>query len=187
MPSAKFEIKRKCEVCGATFLAKTLESRYCSSKCSNIAYKRRKALNAKTERQNEMVTLIPEMRDYISVPEAEALFGVCQKTIRRLIRRGEIHSVNLGQRLTRVSKEELKTRFPLRGKPIDRSKPLPHLYNMEPENCYTIGEIADMFGIDDSTVYKHIRKYSIPIRQIGNYVYAPKPDIDNLYKDVIKQ
>ena len=31
-----------------------------------------------------------------------------------------------------------------------------------------------------------IRKYSIPTRQIGNYVYAPKADIDNLYKDVVK-
>lgn len=187
MPKAKYEIKRKCEVCGATFLAKTLDSHYCSTKCSNIAYKQRKRQQEKIEQLNRMVSIIPENRDFISVPEAEAMFGVCQETIRRLIRKGEIHSINLGKRLTRVSKEELKAILPLRGTPIDRSKPLPHLYNMEPENCYTIGEIAEMFGMNDSTVYTHIRKYSIPIRQIGNYVYAPKPDIDNLYKDVIKQ
>ena len=29
MPEAKFQIKRKCEVCGNTFIAKTLDSRYC--------------------------------------------------------------------------------------------------------------------------------------------------------------
>ena len=33
-----------------------------------------------------------------------------------------------------------------------------------------------------STVYQHIRKYSIPTRQIGNFVYVPKKEIDNLYK-----
>ena len=30
MPALKFQIKRKCEMCGATFIAKTLESKYCS-------------------------------------------------------------------------------------------------------------------------------------------------------------
>nr|MCB6595746.1 DNA-binding protein [Bacteroides cellulosilyticus] len=32
--------------------------------------------------------------------------------------------------------------------------------------------------------YAHIRKYSIPTRQIGNYVYAHKESIDKLYKDI---
>lgn len=187
MPEAKFEIKRKYEVCGVAFIAKTLESRYCSRKCSQKAYKQRKAQEQKVSLLNQLVTQIPEARDFISVPEAEAMFGVSQDTIRRLVRNGELLSINLGKRLTRVSKRELMNRFPLRNRPLDRSKPLPHLYNMEPENCYTIGEIAKMFGINDNTVYGHIRKYSIPIRQIGNYVYAPKPDIDQLYKDVIKR
>lgn len=187
MPEAKFEIKRKCEVCGATFIAKTLESRYCSRSCAQKAYKQRKAQEQKSEEQNQLVIQIPEARDYISVPEAEAMFGISQDTIHRLIRLGEIHSINIGKRLTRVSKQELKNKYPLREKPIDQSKPMPHLYNMEPENCYTIGEIAAKFGVSEATVNAHIRKYSIPIRQIGNYVYAPKPDIDHLYKDVIKK
>lgn len=49
MPKAKFEIKRKCEVCGVAFIAKTLESRYCSRKCSQKAYKQRKAQEQNTE------------------------------------------------------------------------------------------------------------------------------------------
>lgn len=42
MPAAKFEIKRKCSICGEEFLAKTIESWYCSPRCSKIAWKRRK-------------------------------------------------------------------------------------------------------------------------------------------------
>ena len=37
MPAAKFEITRQCKVCGETFVAKTIESWYCSPKCSKIA------------------------------------------------------------------------------------------------------------------------------------------------------
>lgn len=77
--------------------------------------------------------------------------------------------------------------LPLREDPIDRDLALPKPYNMEPEDCYTIGEIAAKFAIAESTVYSHIRKYSIPIRQIGRFVYAPKSEIDHLYKDVVKK
>ncbi len=36
------EIKRKCPICGKVFIIKTLESIYCSPKCSKIANKRKK-------------------------------------------------------------------------------------------------------------------------------------------------
>ena len=41
MPAIGFEIKRKCKVCGEVFLAKTLDSQYCSPKCSKVAWKRK--------------------------------------------------------------------------------------------------------------------------------------------------
>ena len=136
---------------------------------------------------DKVISLIPDGRDFISVAEAEAMFGVCKETIRRLIRSGEIQSINLGKRLTRVSKTELMERLPLREKPIVRDRALPKPYNMEPEDCYTIGEIAERFAISEGTVYSDIWKYSIPIRQIGRLVYAPKSEIDQLYKDIVKE
>lgn len=186
MPSAKYEIKRKCEECGAIFIAKTLDSHYCSKACTQKAYNRRKAESRKREQMDAIIATVPNGRDYISVAEAEAMFGISGKTIRRMIKSGKVPAINLGERLTRVSKSALLNMAPLREEPIDRSKPLPKFYSMEPEDCYTIGEISKKFGINDSTVYSHIRKYSIPTRQIGNYVYAPKNEIDNLYKDVVK-
>lgn len=186
MPAAKYEIKRKCLFCGATFLAKTLDSRYCSPACSKKAYNQRQAEEHKRQQQNLILAQIPDGRDYISVSEAQAMFGVSKDTIRRLIRSGQVPSINLGKRLTRISRTALLEKLPLRQEPIDRSKPLPRTYSLEPEDCYTIGEIAEKFGFNDSTVYLHIRKYSIPTRQIGNYVYAPKSEIDRIYKDVTR-
>ena len=65
--------------------------------------------------------------------------------------------------------------------PEVKTQPKKKLYSLEKEDCYSIGEIAKSFQISESTVYKHIRKYSIPTRQIGKYVYAPKIEIDHLY------
>lgn len=52
MPTIGFEIKRKCKVCGKVFVAKTLDSYYCSPKCGKVAWKRKKDVkdrNAKLE------------------------------------------------------------------------------------------------------------------------------------------
>lgn len=132
------------------------------------------------QKLDEVVKKIPKSKDYITVPEAYALFGISKETLYRLIRKGVISSVNVGERQTRVSKEELLKLYPLRKKALTKPKPVAKLYSLEPKDCYTIGEISKKFHLDDSTVYQHIRKYSIPTRQIGNFVYVPKKEIIHL-------
>ena len=104
-----------------------------------------------------------------------------------MIRRGQIPSINIGTRLTRINRKDLEKMFVKR--PIAKhikETPLPKKYSLEPEDCYTIGEICEKYHINDSSVWAHVRKYSIPSRQIGNYVYVPKEEIDNLYKSETK-
>ena len=148
MPAAKFEIKRKCQVCGQEFIAKTIESWYCSKRCSNIAYKRRKDEEKRNQRLDEIVKSIPKHQDYIKVSEAYALFGISKDTLYRLIHKGTMYRlihkgtishINLGTNQIRVSKEELLKLYPLRKKALTKPKPV-------------------------------------------DFVYAPKKEIDNLYK-----
>lgn len=89
MPAAKFEIVRECKVCGASFQAKTIESWYCSPRCSKIAWKRRKDEEQRLQRLDEVVKKIPKSKEYITVPEAYALFGISKETLYRLIRKGD--------------------------------------------------------------------------------------------------
>lgn len=89
----------------------------------------------------------------------------------------------MGTKQIRVSKEELMKMYPLRKTLLKNPpKPQPKLYSMEPKDCYTIAQACEKYHMNDSTLYLQIRKYSIPTRQIGNYVYVPKKEIDNLYK-----
>jgi hypothetical protein len=89
----------------------------------------------------------------------------------------------LGKHLIRIKRSELEANFLIR--PIareEKAKPTPKLYNLEPENCYTIGEVLIKYRMSESAFWAQLRKYSIPTRQIGKYVYVPKEEIDNLYK-----
>lgn len=176
------KIEKQCEVCGKPFSPKTVNSVYCSKNCSDIAYRKKKVLQKKEEQQQAVTDKITADRLYISVPEAFVLFGIAKSTLYRLIRQKKIPAINLGTRLVRIDRAAIEQMFPIRQTtPVTKEKQTAKLYSLEPNDCYTIGEIAKKFGISDSSVYKHIRKFSIPTRQIGKYVYAPKSEIDNIY------
>ena len=185
MAVAKYKIVRKCPVCGEEFFARTLESWYCSPKCSKVAWKRKHDEEKRQLELDKIVSNMPKSKEYISITEAYAMFGASRSTIYRLIYMKKISFIEPEKGIRLVCKGELMNLFPLRQSPLDTKPRKPvTMYRMEPEDCYTIGEISKKFHLDDSTVYAHIRKYSIPTRQIGNYVYAHKESIDKLYKDI---
>jgi excisionase family DNA binding protein len=190
MGVSQLKIPKICEQCGEPFEAKTVITRFCSHACGNKSGKEKKRLIKEAEQKQtllkESAKQIAEMqaRPYISITEATILFGISKDTIRRLVKSGKVPAINFGERLTRVSRshiEEMFTAVEISEMPEKKKKQSVKLYNLELEDCYTIGEISKKFGISESSVHKHIRKYSIPIRQIGNYVYAPKSEIDKLY------
>lgn len=183
MPASKYKLERKCERCGKTFLAKTIYSKYCSEACSKAAYREKKRESKKEEQRQELASKIPEERPYISIAEAVNLFGVSRDTIYRLIRSGRIPAINLGERLTRVSRDHIESMFPVVETTI-KEKPTPkpaNNYKFDSSDSYTIGEVSKVYGISDSTVYKSIRRMSIPICQKGRFVYVPKVEIDKVF------
>ena len=187
MPTIGFEIKRKCKVCGKVFVAKTLDSHYCSPKCGKVAWKRKRDAKDRNAKLEAIAKQVSDIREYISVKEAVAMFGVERSTLYRLIKLGRIPTINMGTRLTRIKRSEMEWLFLNRPESIaEKEKPAPKIYSLEPEDCYTITEICEKYHINDSSVWAHVRKYSIPSRQIGNYVYVPKQEIDNLYKSEVE-
>ncbi|HOU69293.1 MAG TPA: helix-turn-helix domain-containing protein [Paludibacteraceae bacterium] len=179
------KIQKPCAICGKLFTPKTVNSLYCSKKCGETAYRKKKAEQKKAEQFKTIADNVPSDRPFISIPEAIAIYGVAKSTLYRLIRQGKIPAINLGTRLLRISRTEIEQMFPERqqNEKAIVETPATKLYNLEPENCYCINDISEKFGISPSTVYAHIRKYSIPTRQIGSFVYAPKSEIDDLYNN----
>ncbi len=90
-----------------------------------------------------------------------------------MIRQSLIPSYNFGQRQTRLSRQYMDEHFKI--KVVGRKKKK-EVLSFEPKGCYTI---AKKFHINESSVFKHIRRHSIPTRQIGNYVYVPNQKLIN--------
>lgn len=182
MAKAKYNIERKCKMCGESFLAKTLNSVYCSRRCSWAGYRQKKRAEVQRQKLDEIAKSIPSTKDIISVKEATCLYSVSKETLYRLIRKKSITYINLGMRLIRLSRSELEKNFSHREESIQKGKEQPvKTYRLEIEDCYTIGEVSERFGVSASTVYTVIRKYSIPMRQIGKHVYVPKIEVNNLF------
>lgn len=174
---------KKCPICGTTFTPKTINSRYCSEQCSTKAYKRKVAEEKRQQELDAIAESVPDNRPYISVPEAIAIYGVAKSTLYRLIRQGHIPAINLGTRLLRIDRQKLESFFPPRQKTVkEESAPEPMLFDLSIENCYTISEVSEKYGISQTTVSNHIRKYGIPMRHQDNRIYVPKTEIHKLYK-----
>lgn len=184
MPASKYKIQRKCKVCGTLFYAKTVSSWYCSRNCTCAAYRIKKRDEKNEQKRKEKASKIPDDRPYISVAEAVALFGISRNSLYRLINNGTIPAINMGQRLTRISRAHLEASFPLIEEQPKELPVTPASFKFDESDCYTIGQITEIYGVSESTVYKAIRKQSIPSCQRGNYVYVPKVEIDKLFKSV---
>ncbi len=183
MPASKYQLERKCEICGNTFLAKTVYSKYCSSHCSNAAYRQKKKAEKKEQQRQELAAKVPQDRPYISIAEAVAIFGISRDTIYRLIRKGKLPAINLGERLTRISRTQIENLFPS-VEQMQETKNNPQLqksFKFDTSDSYTIGEISKKYGVSDSTVYKTIRKVGIPTCQKGKFVFVPKVEIDKIF------
>lgn len=186
MGISKLKIPKICEQCGKPFEAKTVATRFCSSTCTNkFSWEKKREEKERAHKQTlleESAKQIAEMqtRPYISITEATILFGISKDTIRRLVRAGKVPAVNLGQRLTRVSRSHIEAMFTA-IELSEKAEPKTVKMQYETDECYTINEISEKFGVSLSTVENVIRRNSIPKRQVGRFVYVPKQEIDKIF------
>jgi excisionase family DNA binding protein len=181
MGSPKFQVKKICKYCGNEFIAHQLNTVYCCKKCAVKGFTIAKRMAREEAQRVKIAEAIPDDRDYITLGEARALFAIGRATIYRLVKFGKIPAVNLGNRLIRVSRTYLEAHYPLRSKTED-VKCQSDIFDMSLDKCYKMAEIQEKYGVCHAAIFKQIRRYGIPIRQIGTCVYAPKKEIDAIYK-----
>jgi excisionase family DNA binding protein len=188
MGKSNLKIPKICEQCGKPFEAKTVATRFCRSYCvTKSGREKKRRVKEAEQKQTLLEKSIDKIADiqtrpYISITEATILFGISKDTIRRLIIAGKIPAFNIGQRLTRISRlhmEDMYTAVDLPEIPEEESVRMQY----DTDDCYKIGEVAEKFGISPSTVNKTIRRYSIPRRQVGKFVYVPKEQIEKLFSN----
>ena len=115
-----------------------------------------------------------QCREYISVSEATMLYGVSKDTVYRMIRKGVVLGINLGERLTRVRKSDFDNLFIGKGIEEEKKEETEKEKTYDIKDCYTLSEVSKKYNANPS-------KYNIPKQKIGSFVYVPKEKIDQIF------
>lgn len=109
--SSNIRITRKCQYCGKQFIAKTTVTKNCSDYCAKRAYKRRLKEQKITTSELETGATFHSVCDnlheklYLSVKETSRLYGVSEKTLRRMIALKRLPSIRFNRRIILLNKE----------------------------------------------------------------------------------
>jgi len=188
--SSNIEVQRICQNCGNEFTARTTTTLYCSKKCNSAVYKARirdskvKISNNETQRIKTQSIEGLKAKEFLTVRDVATLLNSSLRTVYRLIEQGNIKAVNIAKRKTLVKRSDLDKLF---------EKPQPEIFQMEIKSdtvqfdiseCYTLTEVQSKYGISETALQQLIKRYEIPKRKKGWFVYVPKTLIDNLFTKV---
>src|ERR1051326_8638062 len=109
--SSNIRVTKECEYCSQEFIAKTIQTRYCSHSCNNKAYKEAKhkkkveSVTSKTNPTNQP-KLNSSLINYGNLSEKEFLtindcsqpLNITTVTLRRWIKDGVIETKRLGKK-----------------------------------------------------------------------------------------
>ncbi len=122
--STNIKIEKICQYCKKTFVAKTLNTKYCSHKCNSRDYKVRKKYEKLTgslgENQDPSKTLPTPIgtylntlheKQFLTVGDVSKLLGISKATIYRLIKDGDLKAVSFSERTTRIKRSEIDKLF----------------------------------------------------------------------------
>lgn len=114
--SSNIQIKRICKFCNKEFTARTTVTQCCSDHCSKRYYKLKKK-GEKIEKSNQETAKILSQpldsikaKEFLSVTEAGKLLGISQRTVFRLMEKGELKYAKIGKR-TIIKRTELDKFF----------------------------------------------------------------------------
>lgn len=119
--SSNIEIEKTCLYCKSNFIAKTLTTKYCSHKCNQRDYKKRKR-EEKIESFKEEQSIKPKIflsnttdfknREYLSITESALILTMSTRNIYRLISNETLKAYKVGGR-TLIKKSDIDKLFVL--------------------------------------------------------------------------
>ena len=112
--SSNIRINRICALCKKEFVAKTSVTQYCGDNCAKKAYKARERA-AKIEISNvETLKIKTEQlktKPFLKPREVALLLNCSLRSVYNHIQSGNIKATNIGERLTRIRKEDFDDIF----------------------------------------------------------------------------
>lgn len=176
MSTSKFRVLRTCEFCGKEFYAQKVSTRYCSKRCNELAYKKRRRERQISEAEARVLQKpIEEVgsKEFLSLQDASVLFGITKRSVYNLIYNGVLQAFKFSSRMTFVRKADIEIMF--EG----------HLYTKKVKSerkpiteFYTTKEIQEKFGVSEAWVFKLAKEKKIPKVLHHGKTYWSKQHVD---------
>ena len=190
--SSNIQVQRICGYCGKEFTARTTVTKYCSLRCSSMAYKARKRTERVQKSNLETIKIksktIEELKakEFLTVSDVSKLIGCSRQNVYKLINTGKLKATNILKKKTIVRRCDLDKLFsePDYSNFIGLEKQVKEMYDWKQAgayditNCYTINEVLEKYSISETALQNLIKRESIPKIKKGWYAYVPKPIID---------
>lgn len=184
--SSNLRIKKICDWCGKSFIAKTTTTKYCSHLCNSRAYKaiKKKEKIKQHAKANSIDISLPSFdylnsKEYLKINEVSSLLGLCRQTVYNLIYSGQLKASKISPRITLIKRSDIDEMFTqAKSKQINPTE----LVKKEME-LYSFSEIKEKFNIGDTWAYKLIKEKNIPKIKRRGKTYYSKSHIDNHFKN----
>ena len=179
--SSNIRVQRICQHCKQEFTARTTVTKYCGNRCAKYAYKARhrkknvEKSNAETKAIIEKPLTNLNIKAFLSIAEASKLLGVSRSTFNRMMKRGAVRFAKVGTRVI-IRRADIESIFELPQRLEQEKKPKEYMI----EDCYTISQVLDRFGVSDKALHEIIKRNEIPKIKKGRYAYVPKELIEKL-------
>lgn len=160
MATSKLKVLRTCEFCGKEFYAQKVSTRYCSKRCNELAYKKRRrqkqVIEAEARVTQKPIEAVNE-KEILSLKDTAILLGITKRSVYNLIYNGTLRAHKLSNRMTFILKSDIVLMF--EGKT--------YVKEVKPERkpiteFYTTNEIKEKYGVSEGWIFKVGKEKNIP-------------------------
>lgn len=160
MATSKLKVLRTCEFCGKEFYAQKVSTRYCSKRCNELAYKKRRrqkqVIEAEAQVTQKPIAAVNE-KEFLSLKDTAVLLGITKRSVYNLIYNGTLRAHKLSSRMTFILKSDITLMFD--GKI--------YVKDVKPERkpiteFYTTNEIKEKYGVSEGWIFKIDKEKNIP-------------------------
>ncbi len=180
MATSKMKIKKVCEWCGTTFYAQKLTTRFCSHRCSNLAYKEAVRQKRIQEVETKVQTVISEQpisdfknKEYLSFKEAATLLGLSKQAVYKMVYAGKLQAFRISSRLSFIRKGDIDRM--LDARPYEQRQPKD---TIPITDFYTTAEVKEKYHVNESWIFVVAKKNNIPRTFNRGKTYWSKKHID---------
>lgn len=180
MATSKMKIKKVCEWCGTTFYAQKLTTRFCSHRCSNLAYKEAARQKRIQEVETKVQAVIREQpisdfknKEYLSFKEAATLLGLSEQAVYKMVYAGKLQAFRISSRLSFIRKGDIDRM--LEARPYEHRQPKD---TIPITDFYTTAEVKKKYHVNESWIFAVAKKNNIPRTFNRGKTYWSKKHID---------